>query len=129
MVTNETVERACNEVSTFTEDQITAKFERFFKNQPNLCDFIVDLTNDNGQQIQELSLFLSYMVFKAVEADQPTAIGTVSQANIEAAFKQSEAWIEHINQAQSGEVGSSVISSLATDTEPHLLQYVISKLN
>ena len=128
MVTSDTVEQACNEVSSYTEEQMAAEFERFFKSQPDLCDFIVDLTTDSGQQIQELSLFLSYMVFKAVEAAQPARLESISQGRIEEAFKQSEAWIERVNQI-AGEPGSAVMSNLASDSEPHLLQYVISELN
>src|SRR5262245_63497578 len=117
MITSDTVEQACNEVSSYSEEQMAAEFERFFRNQPDLCDFIVDLTTDSGQQIQELSLFLSYMVFKAVEAAhsaQPAQLDSISQERIEEAFKQSEAWIEHVNRT-AGEPGSAVISSLASD--------------
>jgi hypothetical protein len=128
MINSDTVEQACNEVGSYTEEQMATEFERFFKNQPELCDFVVDLTTDSGQQIQELSLFLSYMVFKAVETAQPVQLESVSQGRIEEAFKQSEAWIERVNQT-AGESGSAVMSSLASDAEPHLLQYVISELN
>src|SRR5215813_11014728 len=118
MITSDTVEKACTEVSAYTEEQMATEFERFFRNQPDLCDFIVDLTTDSGQQIQELSLFLSYMIFKAVEAAQPAQLEAISQGRIEEAFKQSEAWIERVNQT-AGESGSAVMSSLATDAEPH----------
>ena len=128
MITSDTVEHACNEVGSYTEEQMATEFERFFRNQPDLCDFVVDLTTDSGQQIQELCLFLSYMVFKAVEAAQAAQLESVSQGRIEEAFKQSEAWIERVNQT-SGESGSAVMSSLASDAEPHLLQYIISELN
>jgi hypothetical protein len=128
MINNEAVERACTEVSEYSEEQMAVEFERFFKVQPNLCEFIAELTQDSGQKIQELSLFLSYMTFKAVEETEPT-VSTVSPESIEAAFRETEAWIDGINQAENPEVPSAVLSNLAADTEPHLLQYVISEIN
>jgi hypothetical protein len=129
MITSDTVDRACTEVSAYSEDQLASEFERFFKNQPDLCDFVVDLTNDSDQRIQELSLFLSYMVFKAVEMGRPAEITSVSSGTIEAAFRESESWIEMINGSEIAESDSSVVSSFAADSEPYLLQYVISELN
>lgn len=128
MITNDVVERACNEVSEYSEEQMGAEFERFFKSQPDLCDFVVDATSESDQQIQELSLFLSYMVFKAVEINRPADLATVSQSTIEAAYHQSEQWIETINQTAVEEL-QSIASNIGTEREPHLLQYVISELN
>jgi hypothetical protein len=129
MITSDAVERACAEVGDFTEEQMASEFERFFKAQPELCDFIVELTSESEQRIQELSLFLSYMVLKAVEGGNPSGVPAVSPEKIEAAFKDSETWIERINQAQNPELQTSVLSNLAADTEPFLLQYVISEIN
>ena len=106
-----------------------SEFERFFKSQPELCDFIVELTQDSEQRIQELSLFLSYMVFKAVENGQQNALPVVTHESIESAMHQSETWIEKINEAEGSETKSSLLSSLADDGEPYLLQYVLSEIN
>src|SRR5580700_2734930 len=101
MITNESVEVACNEVSEYSEEKMATEFERFFKTQPDLCEFIAELTTDSDQRIQELSLFLSYMIYKVVEVDRPAEIPAVSHDSIEAAFRESEAWIERMNEAES----------------------------
>lgn len=128
MINNDAVEQACNEVSEYSEEQMASEFDRFFQVQPNLCEFIAELTHDSELRIQELSLFLSYMTFKAVEEAGPQ-VSTVSPDSIEAAFRETETWIEGINQAESPEVSSAIISLLDADTEPHLVQYVISEIN
>jgi hypothetical protein len=129
MITNDAVEEACTEVSEYSQEQMAEEFARFFKAQPDLCDFVVELTTDSEQRIQELSLFLSYMVFKAVEKTQAVELASVSAAKIEAAFRESEGWIEKINEAANPEMQTSILSSLATDSEPFLLQYIISEIN
>ena len=47
----------------------------------------------------------------------------------EAAYRDSESWIERISATESEELESTIAASLQKDTEPYLLQYVISELN
>jgi hypothetical protein len=60
MVNGESVEKACSEVGEYSDEQMVSEFDRFFRAQPAICDFIVELTHESGQKIQALSLFLSY---------------------------------------------------------------------
>jgi hypothetical protein len=127
MITNDIVEKACSEVGAYTDDQMMSEFDRFFQKQPGICDFVAELTSESTSEIQELSLFLSYMVFKAAETAEPGSpanLGEVSAERIESAFHESESWIDRIEQAQSDK------NTLAPDdTEPFLVQYIISELN
>jgi hypothetical protein len=71
MINSELVDQACAEVNGYTDDRMMSEFDAFFKEQPSICDFITELTSESSLQIQELSLFLSYMVFKAIRMSQP----------------------------------------------------------
>ena len=108
---------------------MAGEFERFFREQPAICDFVVELTHESGQQIQELSLFLSYMVVKALEISNSGNATAVSRETIEAAYRESESWIDRMSVAEGTELESALASSFNRDTEPYLLQYVISELN
>jgi len=129
MMDEETVEKACSQVAEYTDEDMVAEFDRFFKAQPAICEFIVELTHESGQKIQELSLFLSYMVFKTMEIARSGATPTVTPEQIEAAYRDTESWMEAVSQADGAELQSSIASSLQRDSEPHLLQYVIGELN
>ena len=124
MITNDIVERACSEVGAYTDDQMMSEFDRFFQKQPGICDFVAELTSESTTEIQELSLFQSYMVFKAAERDALGNLNEVSPEQIETAFHESESWIERIEQAQEDRNALE-----PDDTEPFLVQYVISELN
>jgi hypothetical protein len=129
MITNEIVEKACSEVSEYSDDRMMSEFDRFFQKQPGICDFVAELTSEATPEIQELSLFLSYMVFKAAEAAEPVLTGDlaeVSAERIESAFHDSESWIDRIEQAEKAGEAKNL---LPDDTEPYLIQYVISELN
>jgi hypothetical protein len=129
MISGESVDKACSEVGEYTDDHMVGEFDRFFRAQPAVCEFIIELTQSSGQKIQELSLFLSYIVFKAIEMEQPGTAVTIKQADIEAAYSNTESWMAQLSQAENTELQSTIAASLNQDTEPFLLQYVISELN
>jgi hypothetical protein len=129
MITGESVAKACSEVGEYTDEHMVSEFDRFFRAQPAVCEFIVDLTHESGQKIQELSLFLSYMVFKAVEAEHPISPVRVTPDDIEGAYRETESWMSKLSEAENADVQPAIAASLEHDTEPYLLQYVISELN
>src|SRR6186713_1632289 len=122
MISSELVDQACLEVDSYNEDRMMAEFDSFFKEQPSICDFITELTSESSMPIQELSLFLSYMVFKTMKLRNPETLPPVPAESIEAAYRQSETWIDRINQ-------DGDRAQIPADPEPHLIQYVISELN
>lgn len=121
MITSDLVDQACSEVNSYTDDRMMKEFDAFFKEQPSICDFVAELTSESSMQIQELSLFLAYMVFKTVKMGQSDTLDPVSAESIEASYRESESWIDRINQG--GE------PAIPADPEPHLIEYVISELN
>jgi hypothetical protein len=130
MVDEELVEKACSEVSEYTDQQMVDEFDRFFRAQPAVCEFIVELTQESGQRIQELSLFLSYMIFKTMELANAGSTTVIQPEDIEGAYRDTETWMERISHADENvETQSVIVASLQRDTEPFLLQYVIGELN
>src|SRR2546430_16581309 len=125
MISTESVEKACSQVGQFTDEQMASEFDRFFQTQPAVCDFIVDLTHESGQKIQELCLFLSYMVFKTLEAAEAHSAGTVKPEDIEAAYRETESWVTRVSQVKDTDLQGAIAESLQRDTEPYLLHYVI----
>jgi hypothetical protein len=129
MVNGESVEKACAEVGEYGDEQMVSEFDRFFHAQPSICDFIVELTHESSQKIQELSLFLSHMVFKTIEVEETPHRDAVGPEDIEAAYHNTELWMTRVSEAEGVELQSAIAASLEKDTEPYLLQYIISELN
>jgi hypothetical protein len=129
MITGGSVEKACSEVGEFSDEKMVEEFDRFFRSQPAICDFVVELTHESGQKVQELSLFLAYMVFRAIETETPGAVTKVTPEIIEAGYHETESWMEHISESEGTELQSAIAATLQRDAEPYLLQYVISELN
>src|SRR4051794_31889402 len=132
MVTNEFLEQACSEVSEYSDDQMMSEFDQFFQDQPAICDFVVEATNESDPKIQELSLFLSYMVVKAVKyagaSDAGAQARIVTPQMIESAYHDSEHWIDQLSQADEPHM-EEISTKLQEEAEPHLIRYIISELN
>src|SRR5438132_13324991 len=118
MVNGESVEKACSEVGEYTDEQMVNEFDRFFRAQPAICDFIVELTHESGQKIQELSLFLSYMIFKSTEGEESTSRDAVKPEDIETAYRDTETWMARISETEGVQLQSAIAASLQKDTEP-----------
>lgn len=129
MVSGKSVETACLEVGRFTDDNMVGEFDRFFRAQPAICEFIIELTSGSGHKIQELSLFLAYIVFKALEIEQPGSATPITHEALESAYRHTESWLARIGEAGNTELQSAISASLGEDTQPFLLQYIISELN
>ena len=129
MVNADSVEKACSEVGEYSDEKMVDEFDRFFRAQPAVCDFIVELTHESDMKVQELSLFLAYMVFKTIETDTPEAVTTVTPERLEVGYRETESWMERLSTAQGQELQSNVLADLQKDEERHLLQYVLSELN
>jgi hypothetical protein len=130
MIAQDSVEKACSEVSEYTDQEMVREFDRFFRAQPSISEFIFQLTQESGQTVQELSLFLSYMVFKAIEVDPGS--GSVSIVNVDDlndAYKETQSWIDEVSRIESSKLETAVASSIQLDSEPYLMRYVISELN
>src|SRR5438093_2379196 len=103
MVKGESVEKACSEVGDYSDEQMVNEFDRFFRTEPAICDFIVELTHESGQKIQELSLFLSYMIFRSVEGGETSSRDAVKPEDIETAYRDTETRMARISEAEGGE--------------------------
>jgi len=129
MISGGSVEKACSEVGEFSDEKMVEEFDRFFRAQPAICDFVVELTHESGQQVQELSLFLAYMVLRAIETETSDSVKEVTPETIEAGYRETESWMERISAPEGTELQPAIAASLQRDSEPYLLQYVISELN
>ena len=129
MITSEAVEQACDEVGSYSEEEMASQFEVFFQTEPELCDFIIELTAESDPRVQELCLFLSYMVFKTVHRIDGAEPTPITHDAIETAFRESEKWIEELDKSAGTAAPDAILSSLESESEPYLLQYLITEIN
>ena len=123
MITSDVVDQACSEVNGYTDERMMKEFDSFFKEQPSICDFITELTSESSMPIQELSLFLSYMVFKTMKLRNPETLPPIPAESIEAAYRQSETWIDRINKTHNYKIISMYKPDMLDEYEKLFRQY------
>src|SRR5437879_11871896 len=112
MISGGSVEKACSEVGEFSDEKMVEEFDRFFRAQPAICDFVVELTHESGLKVQELSLFLAYMVFKTIETNTVNPVAKVTPEVIEAGYHNTESWMESISAAEGPELQPCIAHGL-----------------
>ncbi len=123
----ETIDRVRQRVAEFPDDVLDGEFEAFFSKQPEICDFVTDLTSESGQQARELALFMAYMVYKAVEEGRSRAPERVDAQTITSACGESREWIQEMNGLDGADIDRSSVSG--RDGQLHLLGFVIAEMN
>ena len=63
-ISSNTVQKACLELERFSEPRMAEEASRFIRQQPNLVDFLKEFTEDSKVEIQQLALYLSYLIWK-----------------------------------------------------------------
>ncbi len=127
MIGPEIIERVRDRVAEFSDDVLDGEFEAFFSKQPEICNFVTDLTSERGQQARELALFLAYLVYKAVEEGRSQDHEQVDAQTITSACGESREWIEKMHGLDGADIDRSSVSG--RDGELHLLGFVIAEMN
>ena len=126
MISRETIEKVSSDVADYSDETLEQEFEELFGTHTEVCQFVMDLTSESRQQVQELVLFLTYMTYKTV-VEEGGNLAPITPETITAAYRESEVWMEHIGRIKESEIES--VSFTDVGEEPHLLGFVVSEIN
>jgi len=79
-------------MDALTSEQLAQSYDRFFQAQPHVLQFLVGISG-NIDRIHELVMHLSFLIFKAYEAEYPGEAVTVKREDFEAVWNQARSWI------------------------------------
>lgn len=60
----EIVEKVCSEMDRYSESRMSEEAGRFLRQQPHLVQFLQEFTADFRPEVQQFSLYLSYLIWK-----------------------------------------------------------------
>jgi hypothetical protein len=63
-IPSEIVEKVCSELDRYSESRMREEAGRFLRQQPHLVQFLQEFTADFHPEIQQFSLYLSYLIWK-----------------------------------------------------------------
>jgi len=136
MVDRQTIDSVRSAAADCSESELEREFEEFFKNQPDLCDFVMDLTSSGPPTAGELALYMCYVVYKATMADRDGPLNRVTSKEITDACSESGDWVHRMSEIDATKVIEATKdieiqspSPSKLDDEPHLMGYVISEVH
>ncbi len=127
MIQKETIDKIRTNVAACSDEALEEEFDGFFQNQSEICDFVVDLTSTSSQRVRELTLYLSYVVYKALAEDGGGYGGAITSERIAAACRESEEWIQHLAEIEEAEIHSAPLSTVGE--EPYLIGFVVTEVH
>ena len=127
MIQRETIDKIRTNVAACSDEALEEEFDGFFRTQSEICDFVVDLTSTSSQRVRELTLYLSYVVYKALAEDGGGYGGAITSERIAAACRESEEWIQHLAEMEETEIHSAPLSTVGE--EPYLIGFVITEVH
>ena len=125
MVEKQTIERIRAHVADCSDEALEQEFDQFFARQSEVCDFVMDLTSSSSQKVRELSLYLSYVTYKALSEDTGLT-EPVGADVIQNACRESQEWIQRVSEMNADQFSSATASQVGN--EPYLLGYVIAEV-
>jgi hypothetical protein len=126
VISRETIEKISSDIGGHSDDTLEQEFEELFENHSELCQFVMDLTSESRQQVQEIVLFLTYMTYRAI-VEEGGIIEPATPETITAAYRESETWMDHMSRIQESNIES--LSFTDVGEQPHLLGFVVSEIN
>ena len=124
MVHRDTIDRVRRQVAECPDEALDREFEGFFRDQGEICDFVMDLTATSRQPVRELALYLSYVVYRVV-AEDSGPLRPVRPETIAAACLESRRWIERMSEPV---VAEAAAVPEAAGAEPYLIGYVVTEV-
>jgi hypothetical protein len=125
MVEKQTIERIRTHVANCSDETLEQEFDQFFARQSEVCNFVMDVTSSSSQRVRELSLYLSYVTYKALSEDTglTTPVGAEVIVN---ASRESQEWIQRVSEMNADQFSSATASEVGN--EPYLLGFVIGEV-
>ena len=127
MVTQDTIQQVRIALAKSSAKGLESEFANFFKDQPALTDFVMELTSTSRQSVSQLSLFMSYVVYKSVLLEAGGSLEEITGDRIAHASHKSEDWVHEMSQSQAWTLPASALSEVSEELP--LISYVISEIH
>ncbi|MBE9547734.1 MAG: hypothetical protein IMF10_09630 [Proteobacteria bacterium] len=122
----ELVEKTWEEVSAFSPDRANKEMMKLSKRQPNLLEFIMGITQDMNQDVQELAIYMFFVVCRIFEKGSTKKIKKISLKEI---IKCHESNIEFMESLEgTHEKILERIASIQLSDQPYIMMYVVTTL-
>ena len=125
IIPEEIVEKTWQEVAGFSPVRANTEMMKIGKNQPALLAFVTELSEETGQEVKELAVYLFFVVYRMFQKAQGKIKKISSQEVIEC-HEHNESLMERLEGAHERFLDRA--ARIQISNQPYVMKYVIDAL-
>lgn len=115
------------QVSQYSMKEIIPDQRRLMDNQPYITQFLVQFTEEYPEEVSELALHLTHIIWKVFSLTRGNLINTIDLDEVVAAVRNREEWLE-VLQGLEVSVLTNLIHQEKSFKQPNLLDFLLDIL-
>ena len=115
------------QVSKYSTKEIIPDQKRLMDNQPNITQFLVQFTDEYADEVSELTLHLTHIVWKVFSLAKGVVVKTVDLDDVVAAVRSREEWLE-VFQGLEIPVLTNLVHQEKSFNQPNILDFLLDIL-
>ncbi len=123
-IPEEVVEKTWQEVAGFSPNRAKKEMMKVGNSQPDLLAFVMESSNEMGQEVRELSIYMFLVVYRMFQ--KAGKIKKISSKEIIECYEHNEGLMERLEGAD--EKFLDRIASVQTSRQPYVVKYVVDAL-
>jgi len=119
------VEKTWQEVAGFSPDKAKKEMVKISNSQPDLLDFVMELSQEMGREVKELVIYMFVVVYRMFQQAHGK-IKKISSEEIIECYEHNESLLESLEGAH--EKFLDRVANVQTSRQPHVVKYVVDVL-
>jgi hypothetical protein len=120
------VEKTWQEIAHYDSGRATKEMMEFGQIQPDLLSFILEFTEDLGEQAGELGVYLLFVIYHMFKKGYGKEIKPVMAEEIIECYEENERLMEKLEKAQ--EEFFNRVAEVQLSPQPYVIRYVVDSL-
>ncbi len=125
-IPNELVEETWQEVALFDPDLAGKEMMKAGNSQPELLTFMVEFTQDLNQEVQELAIYMFFVVYRMFQKSSKKKIKQIPAEDIIECYEDNEDLMQSLEGAH--EKFFERIARVQLARQPYVMKYVVDTL-
>jgi hypothetical protein len=125
-ISEELVDETWQECAGFSPERTQDEMVKISKSQPNLLAFMMEFTKELDQEVQELGLYLFFVIYTIFKKDSKKRIKRISPENIIKCYAENEKSIRKLEGAH--EKFFERMADRQFSQQPYVMKYLVDTL-